>query len=134
MISPLPHRAPFMLVDAILDHVPGQRASARRLVSTGDPLLRDERQLSEVFLVEAMAQCAGIASADEAGSSGMLVAVDKFQVHSPVEAGDLLLLEARVVKRMGAMVKARATVRIGEQLCAECDLVLRLETAPGQSR
>lgn len=130
---PLPHRAPFLLVDAVVERVPGERASARRLLSNADPLLRDAEQLSEVFLVEAMAQCAGIAAAGEDGTSGVLVAIDGFQVHSPVQAGDLLLIEARVVKRMGAMVKTSATVRVGNELRAECDLVLRVETPAGES-
>ena len=133
MVAFLPHRTPFVLVDAIVEHVPGRRASARRMVSTSDPLLRDDFQLSEVFLVEAMAQCAGIASVSEPGTSGMLVAIDSFRVHSPVEAGDALLVEARVVKRMGTMVKASATIRVGDELRAECEIVLRLEKAAGDT-
>lgn len=133
METPLPHRAPFLLIDAIVERVPGECASARRLLTTADPLLRDECQLSELFLVEVMAQCAGIAAVAEDGMSGMLVAIDGFQVHAPVEAGDSLLVEARVVKRMGAMVKASATVRVGDELRAECDLVLRLEPSAVES-
>lgn len=133
MDTPLPHRTPFMLVDAIVERVSGQRASVRRLLSNDDPLLRDGKQMSEVLLAEAMAQCAGIAAAGEDGTSGVLVAIDGFHVHSPVEAGDSLLVEARVVKRMGTMVKASATVHVGTDLCAECDLVLRLTTSAGES-
>jgi 3-hydroxyacyl-[acyl-carrier-protein] dehydratase len=133
MVTPLPHRCPFVLVDTIVDHVPGQHASARRQVSSADPLLRDARELSEIFLLEAMAQCAGIASVSEPAASGMLVAVDHFQVHSPVKAGDSLLIEARVVKKMGAMVKASAAIRVGEELRAECELVLRLAEAADES-
>ena len=130
MDTPLPHRSPFVMIDAVIEREPGVRAAARRQISNGDPLLRDELQLSEIFLVEAMAQCAGIAAADDGGTSGVLVAVDRLQVHVPVEAGDSLLVEARVVKRMGPMVKAKATIHVDDELRAECDLVLRLET-PG---
>jgi 3-hydroxyacyl-[acyl-carrier-protein] dehydratase len=133
MVVFLPHRAPFVLVDAIVEHVPGQRASGRRMVSTSDPLLRDGDQLIEVLLIEVMAQCAGIASADDQGTSGMLVAVDSFRVHAPVEAGDSLLVEARVVKRMGAVAKARATIRVDDELRADGELVLRLEKAMGEA-
>jgi len=129
MNTPLPHRTPFVLIDAVIEHEPGRRASARRQVSSGDPLLRDESQLSEIFLVEVMAQCAGIAAVGEGGTSGVLVAVDRLQIHSAVEAGDSLLVEARVVKRMGAMVKATATIHVNDELRAEADLVLRLEAS-----
>jgi 3-hydroxyacyl-[acyl-carrier-protein] dehydratase len=128
----LPHRPPFVLVDAVVERVPGQRATARRLLSTGDPLLRDASRLSEVFLIEAMAQCAGIAAAEPDGVSGMLVAIDRFHVHLPVEAGEVLLIEACVVKKMGAMVKASAVIRVGGELRAECELVLRQERAAGE--
>lgn len=127
MDTPLPHRTPFVLIDAVIEHEPGRRASARRLVSNGDPLLRDENQLSEIFLVEAMAQCAGVAAAGDGGTSGVLVAVDNLQVHAAVEAGDSLLVEAHVVKRMGAMIKATATIHVDDELRAECNLVLKLE-------
>jgi 3-hydroxyacyl-[acyl-carrier-protein] dehydratase len=134
MKLPLPHRSPFILVDAIVERVPGRRAAARRLVSAGDPLLRDATELGGLLLVEAMAQCAGIAAAGDDGVSGMLAAIDGFRVHAPVVAGDSLLIEACIVKRMGTMVKAKATALVGGDVRAECDLVLRLGPAAEESQ
>lgn len=127
----LPHRSPFVLLDEIVERVPGQRAVARRAIPAADPLLCDDGFLGEVFLIEAMAQCAGVAASrgdDEA--AGALVAIDAFRAMSRVAPGDLVLIEARIVKRMGAMARAKATVRVGENLRAEGELTLRLGPPP----
>jgi 3-hydroxyacyl-[acyl-carrier-protein] dehydratase len=127
----LPHRAPFILLDAVLDAVPGVSARAEKTFSCSDPLLRDGTCVSEMLLVEAMAQCAGVAAAASAADrNGVLVAIDRFQAHGPVVSGDRLRIEARVLKKIGPMVKARATVHVGADLRAEGDLVLRLGMLP----
>jgi 3-hydroxymyristoyl/3-hydroxydecanoyl-(acyl carrier protein) dehydratase len=129
MAGSLPHRSPVVLLDEIVERVAGERASARRLVSGLDPLLRDDGRLTEVMLVEAMAQCAGVAAA--AGVDpvmGVLVGIDGFRCWGVVSPGDSLQIDARVLKRMGGMVKARATVRLGGEPRAEADLILKLES------
>lgn len=129
----LPHRAPFVLLDEIVARVPGERAVARRVVPVGDPLVRDQGYLGEVFLIEAMAQCAGVAAArNEADAAGALVALDAFNASVGVEPGDLMLIEARIVKRMGAMVRAKASIHVGDELCAEGELTLRMGPPPRQ--
>jgi 3-hydroxymyristoyl/3-hydroxydecanoyl-(acyl carrier protein) dehydratase len=123
-----------VLLDEIVERVPGQRASARRLIPSADPLVRDEGRLSEVFLIEAMAQCAGLAAArSEDEAAGVLVAIDGFSASVCVGPGDLMRIEARIVKRMGAVARAEATIHVGEQLCAEGALTLRLGPPPRRS-
>jgi 3-hydroxyacyl-[acyl-carrier-protein] dehydratase len=115
------------LLDTIVEVAPGAHARAERMVTTADPLLRDDACLSETLLIEAMAQCAGVASATGRGdTAGGLVAIDRLQVHGAVVAGDRLTLEAHVVKKMGPMVKVHVTARVGADLRAEGQLVLRL--------
>jgi len=131
MPADLPHRAPFVLLDRIVERVPGQRAVAHRLIPTADPLVRDDGSLLEVLLIEAMAQCAGMAAARDADeTAGALVAIDRFDARVRVGPGDRLLIEALVIKRMGPMVRARTTVHVAEQLCAEADLTLRMGPPP----
>lgn len=123
----LPHRTPFLLLDAVVEVVPGERAVAERLVTSADPLLRDGGELNEVLLVEVMAQCAGVAAASDGhGMTGALVAIDRFQVHRTVAVGDRITAAARVVKRMGEMVRADVTAHVDGTLCAEAQLTLKL--------
>jgi len=131
MPSDLPHRVPFVLLDRIVERVPGQRAVAHRLVPTADPLVRDDGSLLEVLLIEAMAQCAGMAAARDANeTAGALVAIDKFDAHVRVGPGDRLVVEALVTRRMGTMVRARTFVHVADQLCAEAELTLRMGPPP----
>ncbi len=75
----LPHRAPFLFVDEILELVPGERARARWHVDPqaaffaghfpGNPILPG------VIIVEALAQTGALAALAEPGSAGKLALV-----------------------------------------------------------
>lgn len=133
MRADLPHRAPFVLVDDIVERAPGERVSASRLITTADPLVRDQDGLGEMLLVEAMAQCAGVAaSRDDDEPAGVLVAIDNFQSRARIVPGDRLGIDARVVKRMGAMARIHVTVHVGEELRAEGHLTLRMGPPPDE--
>lgn len=135
MRSPLPHRSPFIALDTIVEVIPGERAVGEHVVSSADPLLRDGDTVSEALLLEVMAQCAGVAAgAGTGGVEGVLAGVDGFAVRRAVAAGDLLIATARVVKRMGAMVRASAAVHVAGVLCAEARLTLRLSKGPTPGR
>ena len=78
--------------------------------------------------MEAIAQCAGLAVAGGHGVvGGVLVSFDRFRTAGRVEAGDSLEISARVVRRFGALVKARGRVRANGRLRAAAEVVLRLQ-------
>ena len=60
----LPHRYPFLLVDRIVECVPGQSAVGRKCVTANEPFFQGHfpgfKVMPGVLIVEAMAQCGGI--------------------------------------------------------------------------
>ena len=58
---PLPHAYPFLLLDRVVEMVPGVSAVAMKNLTRDDPLLDGDGCLPAVLLAEAMAQCAGMA-------------------------------------------------------------------------
>lgn len=126
MMPALPHRYPFVLLDRITALEPALGATAERRVSACDPLLSEEGVLAPPLLLEAMAQCAGIAAVG-GGGNGMLVGFDRFRVAGRVSAGDSLDIRVRVVRRFGALIKARGRVRANGRLRAAAELTLRIE-------
>jgi 3-hydroxyacyl-[acyl-carrier-protein] dehydratase len=124
---PLPHTYPFLLIDRIVESVPAQRAVAVKNLTRGDPLLDADGLLPSVLLVEAMAQCAGVAVlGGDRGRTAVLASINRFRTRSRVVAGDQLRVSANVLRSFGAMAKVRAVVRVDGRPRAACDVVLQI--------
>ena len=130
----LPHRYPFLLVDRVIELVPGKSAVALKNVSINEPFFQGHFPghpvMPGVLLVEAMAQAAGLLTQITSrieGSTGSplfyLVKVDNARFNAPVVPGDQLRLEVslkRLMRGMGLFV-ARAVVD-GKEV-ASCELM-----------
>src|SRR5262249_50102343 len=96
----LPHAAPFLLLDRVLEA--GEREGAfLQLVSAADPCVGPDGQLPTAFVLEALAQGAGalLAALEFAGATpGYLAAVDDFRVLRDVRVGDALRVEVAIVR------------------------------------
>ena len=124
---PLPHAYPFLLIDRIVEVVQGEHAVAVKNLTCGDPLLDADGSLPSVLLAEAMAQCAGVAALGaEPGGTAVLASIDRFRIGHSVGAGDQLRVSARVLRRLGAIARMRAVVRVNGRPRAACDVVLQL--------
>jgi 3-hydroxyacyl-[acyl-carrier-protein] dehydratase len=123
----LPHAYPFQLIDRTLMIEPGRWVVAVKNLTRADPVLDGDGTLTPALLAEVMAQAAGLAVAESsARAAGMLAQIDRFRCRPPVSAGDQLFVTVRVLRRFGANVKVRATVRVAGRRCAAGDLVLHL--------
>ncbi len=56
-----------------------------------------------VFLVESIAQMAGIAAAQEEGEGGFLASVEHAEFTGNVHPGDRIIITARIVKSFGRL-------------------------------
>lgn len=128
----LPHAYPFLMLDRALMIEPGRWAVGLKNVTGDDPLVEDG-VLAPVLLAEAMAQAAGLAAAEslERTLPAVLAHIDRFRCRLPVVAGDQLLVTARVVRRFGAAVKVRASVRVAGRSRAAAELILHFPVAAG---
>jgi 3-hydroxyacyl-[acyl-carrier-protein] dehydratase len=124
----LPHGYPFLLLDRIVELVPGVSALAVKNLTAGDPLLDAEGQLPAALLAEVIAQCVGLALLGiRPGGGAVLARIDRFRVsHRAIVAGDQLQVRARVLRVFGRTVKARGDVRVNCRIRAAGELVLQL--------
>jgi 3-hydroxyacyl-[acyl-carrier-protein] dehydratase len=103
----LPHRYPFLLVDRVVELIPGESIVAYKNVTVNEPFFDGHFPGMPVFpgvlQVEAMAQTAGILGfktmgkkpAD--GSIYYFVGADKLRFKRPCVPGDQLMLRASIV-------------------------------------
>jgi 3-hydroxyacyl-[acyl-carrier-protein] dehydratase len=125
-IPRLPHAAPFLLLDRVLD-VEERRGVFVKLVSATDPCLGRDGCLPAAFVLEALAQGCGALLAAQAGAvtSGYLAAVEDFYVQGEVRAGDELRVEVDILRNFGGAVLFHARALVAETLRAEGRITLK---------
>lgn len=133
ILAILPHRYPFLLVDRVLDVVPGERAVAIKNVSANEPQFTGhfpERPLMPgVLIVEALAQVAGIVLLqleEYHGKLALFAGIDGVRFRRQVQPGDQLLMKAEVLKIRGGICRIKAEARVGEALVTEGELMFAL--------
>jgi 3-hydroxyacyl-[acyl-carrier-protein] dehydratase len=139
----LPHRYPFLLVDRVLDVVPGERIVAIKNVTINEPFFVGHFPhipvMPGVLMIEALAQAAGVLSFETMGrrsdpnSVFYFVGIDAARFKRPVGPGDQLRLEVEIVRFSKALAKFRGVASVDGVVVAEADLMCTLrEIAPPQ--
>jgi 3-hydroxyacyl-[acyl-carrier-protein] dehydratase len=115
----LPHRYPFLLVDRITEIEPDKRIVGIKNVSHDEHILfrrpGERPVLPPTILTEAVAQVGAILILSKPENRNKLIffmGIDRVRYRRPVYAGDVVLIEANVVRlrsRMG-MLKGRGRV------------------------
>jgi 3-hydroxyacyl-[acyl-carrier-protein] dehydratase len=118
----LPHRYPFLLIDRVTDYKVGEFLRGYKNVTFNEPFFNGhfpQRPIMPgVMILEALAQATGLLAfrtVDRAANNDslfFLVGIDKARFKRPVEPGDQLMLEVRVVnsKRGIWVFEGEATV------------------------
>ncbi|BAY08927.1 3-hydroxyacyl-ACP dehydratase FabZ [Calothrix sp. NIES-2098] len=131
----LPHRYPFLLVDKIIDYVPGKLAVGVKNVTINEPQFQGHfpgRPLMPgVLIVEAMAQVGGIVLTQlpdyEAGGLFVFAGIDKVRFRRQVVPGDQLILTVELLwvkqRRFGKM---QGRAEVDGQIAAEGELMFSL--------
>jgi 3-hydroxyacyl-[acyl-carrier-protein] dehydratase len=131
----LPHRYPFILVDRILDLVPGEKITALKNVTINEPFFQGHFPsfpiMPGVLIVEAMAQAAGVLAlesmpAEKRGGPVFFMGFDKVKFRKPVVPGDQLVLEVQIIKFRSKVVKASGKAFVKDNVVAEAELMATL--------
>lgn len=127
----LPHRYPFLLVDRVIEHVPGESITAIKNVTINEPFFPghfpDAPIMPGMLILEALAQAGGIlVSKSLEGPLGnrifMFTGVEKAKFRRPVVPGDQLVLRCFDIKRRMTLCKMRAQATVDGQVVAEAEL------------
>jgi 3-hydroxyacyl-[acyl-carrier-protein] dehydratase len=125
----IPHRDPFLLVDEIIELVPGERVRGRYTVRGDEDFLRGHFPgrpiMPGVLMVESLAQagCVGVlAHPDYADRLVVFAGIESVRFRRIVEPGDTLELELIVERLRSRLGKGSGTVKVGDELAVEASL------------
>lgn len=137
----LPHRYPFLLVDRILELVPGEKAVGLKNVTINEEFFEGHfpghAVMPAVLLVEAMAQVGGVLLLSMTGNEGKLAyfgGMDNVRFRRPVVPGDTVITEVFVLKNSGRFGKVKAVANVSGQMVAEGEFLFALvdrDSSPG---
>ncbi len=138
ILEHLPHRYPILLVDRVLEVIPGERIVALKNVSVNEPFFPGHYPhhpvMPGVLIVEALAQAAAILSFKTLGgkpddkSVYYFVGIDGARFKRPVSPGDQLILEVSIRANKRGLWKFAAQAKVEDQVAAEAELMCTVRT------
>ena len=138
----LPHRYPFLLVDRVVEIVPGQKLLAYKNVSINEPFFSGHFPghpvMPGVLILESLAQACALlayksAEMDPTREVSYLMAIDGAKFRKPVLPGDRLDLEVTILKHKGAIWKQKGIASVSGVKVAEGEFlatVIDLSSTP----
>jgi beta-hydroxyacyl-ACP dehydratase FabZ len=130
ILSMLPHRYPFLLIDRVLE-IEGDTIRAVKNVTINEPFFPGHFPgrpvMPGVLIVEAMAQAGGylLLSRVEDRDRKLIyfTGIDNCRFRKPVVPGDQLVFEVEVVARRRTFGKIRGRALVDGEVVAEADMM-----------
>jgi beta-hydroxyacyl-ACP dehydratase FabZ len=127
ILSVLPHRYPFLLVDRVLEVEPGKRIVALKNVTINEPFFAGHFPgrpvVPGVLLVEGMAQAGGLLllgdMPNRASKLVFFAGIEEAKFRRPVVPGDQIRYEVEVLRLRTTYCKLAGKVMVDGQLAAE---------------
>ena len=128
----LPHRYPFIMVDRILELIPGKKVIALKNVTINEPFFQghfpENPIMPGVLIIEAMGQAGAVLAAKslERESHGSLIyfmGMDKVKFRKPVIPGDQLIFEMKFLKQRRNVFRMSGTAYVDENVVAQAELM-----------
>ncbi len=133
----LPHRYPMLLVDRVIECVPGKSIHAIKNVTINEPFFAGHFPhrpvMPGVMILEALAQAAGILAFKTAGvvpdeeTRFYFVGIDKARFRRPVEPGDQLILKATLERAIRGIWKFSTVAEVGGEEVASATMMVAPE-------
>jgi beta-hydroxyacyl-ACP dehydratase FabZ len=127
----LPHRYPFLLVDRIIELVPGTRIVGIKQVTINEPFFQGHFPgapvMPGVLVVEAMAQVGAVYALNLIENRDqklvLFSGIDKARFRRPVVPGDTLTITVTPVRVGSRVQRMRGEAHVDGQLAAEADIM-----------
>lgn len=129
----LPHRYPFLLIDRVLELVPGERIKAIKNVTMNEQFFTGHFPhhpvMPGVLIIEAMAQTAAVMSyktrdvKPDHDTVAYFAGIDNVRFKRPVVPGDQIEFNVTLVKNKGDLWKYRGVATVDGEVAASADLM-----------
>jgi 3-hydroxyacyl-[acyl-carrier-protein] dehydratase len=133
VLSLLPHRYPFLLIDRVVDYKCDEYLVALKNVTFNEPYFAghfpERPVMPGVLIVEAMAQATGLLAMEsrpnEVGKKALyyFVGIDKARFKRTVEPGDQLTIDVRLKKVRRGIWLFSGNARVDDQIAATADIM-----------
>ena len=131
----LPHRYPFLLVDRIIEFELDKRIVGIKNVSLNERYLSDRRGRAPVLpptiLTEAVAQVGAIlilAKPENRQKLPFFTGIERVRYLRPVHPGDVVVIEAEVVRLRSRMGRLKGFARVGDDIVIDGTMTFALGT------
>ncbi len=135
IMESIPHRYPFLLVDKMINVVPGETATGVKNVTINEPFFPghfpQKPVMPGVLILEAMAQTAGVLAVQFLGDGARgkvmyFMGIDGAKFRRPVVPGDVLHMKVSKTRGGGAVWKFDAEAYVNDELVAQAKLTAML--------
>ncbi|NOX20817.1 MAG: 3-hydroxyacyl-ACP dehydratase FabZ [Nitrospirae bacterium] len=127
IMSLIPHRYPFLLVDRVIEIEQSKRAVGIKNVTINEPFFQGHFPgnpiMPGVLLIEAMAQVSAVLAykSGAGGKSTIFLSIEKAKFRKPVTPGDQLRIEVETLRGRQTIWRFAGKVYIEEGLAAEAE-------------
>jgi len=133
ILSLLPHRYPFLLVDRVLECEKGEYLVAQKNVTFNEPFFQGHFPVKPVMpgvlMIEALAQATGLLTAEtypdvvNEKTLYLFVGIDKARFKRPVEPGDQLILRVELSGTKRGIHRFKTVATVDDKVAVIADMM-----------
>ncbi len=133
ILARLPHRYPFLMVDRVLEVVPGKSIVAAKNVSANEAFFSGHFPgypvMPGVLIIEALAQAGGVLAWESVSEEERiwilyLVGVEETRFKQIVRPGDQLMLHVELTKRRRSLWRFAARAEVDGKVVTETQILM----------
>ncbi|MBF0486965.1 MAG: 3-hydroxyacyl-ACP dehydratase FabZ [Nitrospirae bacterium] len=127
ILKTLPHRYPFLMVDKVIELVPGESAVGIKNVTINEPFFQGHFPgnpvMPGVLIVEALAQVSGVLAFKSGveGNTVYFMSIEKAKFRKPVLPGDCLQLIIKTIQKRGKVWRFSGRATVDDNTVAEAE-------------
>lgn len=135
--SYLPHRSPIVVIDKVIDIIPGQSGSGIKHFNQNDSFFHGHFPgfaiLPGIYVIEAFAQTSMIVMAVNSPALseppiGFLAKVERMSFYRKIEPGQEVTFTIRVNKKIGTFVMFNCIAEYEHKRCAQGEIILTVNS------